>query len=151
MLSIARRLTAAQAGTVYAREAEGLRFLVAQNDTLAADLGHPRMVDMLTRTFLPWTERSIATYVALTQTPVRIPDAYRIPATKPYSFSPRVDTLTRFRTVSMLVLPLHTPIRGVVQLINAMDDEGRIVPFSDAAQAVAEHLASNAATIACAS
>jgi hypothetical protein len=78
-------------------------------------------------------------YVALTGMTLDIPDAYAIPADKPYSFDPRIDARSGFRTVSMLVVPLRSPIDGVLQLINAMNDHGDIVPFScDAELAVRE-------------
>jgi hypothetical protein len=44
VLSMARRLTRAQAGTVYSCEAEGLRFLVTQNDELAGSLDAGRVI-----------------------------------------------------------------------------------------------------------
>lgn len=143
LLSVARRLTRAQAGTVYCRETDGLRFLVSQNDKLARDLGYAAASDTLTRTHLPWTERSIAAYVALTSTTLNIPDVYQLPATAPYAFNSRVDAMTGFRSVSMLVIPLHTPIRGVLQLINATHADGAIVPFSDAAELLVDELASD--------
>ncbi len=139
LLSVARRCTRAQAGTVYRREAEGLVFLVTQNDSLAQSVGHAASADLLTRVPLRWTEPSVAMYVALTGMTLDIPDAYAIPADKPYSFDPRIDARSGFRTVSMLVVPLRSPIDGVLQLINAMNDHGDIVPFScDAELAVRE-------------
>lgn len=143
LLSVARRVTRAQAGTVYSRETDGLRFLVSQNEPLARDLGYAGASDTLTRTHLPWTERSIATYVALTSSIVNIPDVYALPATAPYAFSPRVDATTGFRTQSMLALPLDTPIRGVLQLINATDAYGGVVPFSEAAERLVSELAAD--------
>jgi GAF domain len=130
LLSAARACTRAQAGTVYLQEADGLKFLVTQNDELARFIGPAGSADLLAQTPLPWTERSIAGYVAVTRTPLNIPDAYTIPADHPYSFNPRIDRATGFRTASMLVVPLHHPIDGVLQLINAMNEAGDIVPFS---------------------
>jgi hypothetical protein len=70
-----------------------------------------------------------------------IPNAYEISADKPYSFNPRIDRTTGFRTTSMLVVPLQSPIDGVLQLINAMSEAGDIVSFSrDAEIAVLELL-----------
>jgi hypothetical protein len=134
VLSLARRCTRAEAGTAYLREAEGLRFLVTQNDKLARSVGPAGSADLLTRVLLRWTEPSIATYAALTRRALNIPDAYAIPADKPYSFNPRVDRTTGFRTVSMLVVPLQNPIDGVLQLINATNECGDVVPFSRAAE-----------------
>ena len=134
LLSLARRCTRAEAGTVYVREADGLRFLVTQNDKLALSVGRAGSADLLTRVPLRWTERSIATYVALTGTALNIPDAYAIPRDEPYSFNPRIDSTTGFHTTSMLVVPVRYPINGVMQLINATDENGDVVSFSRAAE-----------------
>jgi len=134
LLSAARRCTRAQAGTVYLQEADGLRFLVTQNDELARSMGHARSADLLARVPLRWTERSLAAYVAVKRRPLNIPDAYAIPPDKPYSFNRRIDRTTGFRTTSMLVVPLLHPVDGVLQLINATNECGNIVPFSRAAE-----------------
>jgi GAF domain-containing protein len=131
LLSVARRMTGAQAGTVYRREADGLRFLVSQNDELARSAGHAAGIDVFTRSALRWTEPGIASYVTLTQAPLNIPDAYDIPTSRPYSFNRRFDTVTGFRTISMLVVPLQSPIVGALQLLNATNDRGDVIPFSE--------------------
>ena len=130
LLSAARACARAQAGTVYLQEADGLKFLVTQNDELARFAGPAGSADLLAQTPLSWTEQSIAGYVAVRRTLLNIPDAYTIPADHPYSFNPRIDRTTGFRTTSMLVVPLEYPIDGVLQLINAMSEAGDIVPFS---------------------
>ena len=134
LLSAARSRTRAQAGTVYLQDTDGLRFLVTQNDELARSVGHADSADLLTRKPLLWTQRSIAAYVAVKRIPLSIPDAYAIPADRPYSFNPRIDRTTGFRTTSMLVVPVQYPIDGVLQLINATNETGAVVPFSRAAE-----------------
>ena len=142
VLSAARRGTRAQAGSIYLREADGLRFLVTQNDELARSLGHQDAADLLMRTVLPWAERSIAAWVARNRTTVNVPDAYAIRPDAPYVFNRRIDETTGFRTTSMLVVPLRYPIDGVLQLLNATDERGEVIPFSLAAEvAVLEMLA----------
>jgi len=135
LLSVARRCTGAQAGTVYRRHADGLSFLVTQNDELARGVGHAGSADLVSRApLLLWTEPSIAAYVALTRTTLNISDAYAIPSSRPYRFNPTVDRTTGFHTVSMLVMPLQHPVDGVLQLINATDDDGETIAFSRAAE-----------------
>jgi hypothetical protein len=148
MLSVARRLTRAQAGTVYRREANGLRYLIVHNDPLAGTVGCEPAIELLRRSVVPWRQRSIAMYVAVARTTVNVPDAYRISSTCPYAFNPRVDAMTRFRTISMLALPLMAPISGVLQLINATSNSGDVVPFSRAAEILVEEVAVQAATAA---
>ena len=140
LLSVARRRSRAQAGTVYRREADGLRFLVTQNDQLVRPGGHAVGVELLARAALRWTEPGIASYVALTQTTLNIPDAYDIPASSPYAFNRRFDQMTGFRTVSMLVVSLQSPLLGVLQLINATNGRGDVVPFSAEVQDAVEEL-----------
>jgi GAF domain-containing protein len=134
LLSAARGRTRAQAGTVYLQQPDGLKFLVTQNDELARSVGRAGSADLLARTDLPWTEPSIAAYVAVKRTTLNIPDTYAIPSDKPYSFNPRIDRTTGFHTTSMLVVPLRYPIDGVLQLINATNEFGDIVPFSRGAE-----------------
>lgn len=140
LLSVARRRTRAQAGSVYRRAPDGLRFVVAQNDQLARTIGHAAAADLLTRSPLRWTERSVATYVALTRAPLNIPDAYNIPADKPYAFNARIDGTTGFHTMSMLVVPLRAPIDGVLQLLNATNEHDDVIPFSNDGERLVQDL-----------
>ena len=84
----------------------------------------------------------IAGHVVQTGQAMDIPDAYAIPADKPYAFDPRIDARSGFRTVSMLVMPLRSPIDGVLQLINATNDHGDIVPFPCDAELAIQELVS---------
>ena len=148
LLTDARRLTRARAGSVYVRDAHYLHFIAAQNDDLAAAIGEAETARLVTRTPLRWSERSIASYVALTRAAVNIADVYRIPPDKPYSFNPRLDFETGFHTTSMLVVPLRSAVGavyGVLQLINATDDGGSVVPFARDAERMVETLAAGAA------
>jgi GAF domain-containing protein len=135
LLTEARAITRARAGSVYLREENRLTFVVAQNDDLELRLGDERALELLTRSPLATSRRSVASYVALTRSTVNIADAYAIPGDKPYSFNPELDLQTGFRTVSMLVLPIRAPTRailGVLQLINATNPDGKVVPFDPA-------------------
>jgi|RhiMetdeSRZDD1v2_1073273.scaffolds.fasta_scaffold32056_5 HD-GYP domain-containing protein (c-di-GMP phosphodiesterase class II) len=120
-----REVTTADAGSLYLVDEKELppgqwetdsermlRFVVAQNDSKSLDLKSAR---------LPLNRASIAGYVALTRTPLNLPDVYRLPANVEYSHSPRMDQALGYRTVSMLVIPMvdHTDeVIGVIQMIN---------------------------------
>ena len=81
-------------------------------------------------------DSSIAGYVALTGETVVVDDCYELldPRTargRPYKFNPQVDTETKYRTISMLALPMQTSngkVRGVVQILN------KIKPGSESAK-----------------
>ena len=143
LLGEARRLTRAEAGTVYLREGDHLRFAASQNDVLARRLGQGEVRRRLTVAPLELTAPSIASYVALTRATVNIPDVYEIPLERPYTFDPQVDVRNGYRTCSMLALPMRDDrggVVGVLQLINALDAEGRVIAFDREQEAVAEAL-----------
>jgi len=133
LLTEARRVTGAEAGTVYIRDAEGLRFAAAHNEALERRHGWAEARRRLTGGSLTLDERSIASYVLLTHRPVNVPDAYAPANENPYVFNPTWDGRNDYRTRSVLALPLRTArgdVVGVLQLINARDATGSIVPFS---------------------
>ncbi len=153
ILTKARQITSSDAGSLYlaepidvespAEESEPeprriLRFAIAQNDSVNVPFR---------ATTLDLTDRSIAGYVALTSQPVRLDDAYDLPAGVPYGFNRSFDQAARYRTQSVLAVPMRTPkgtVVGVVQLINAKRG-GVVVPYNDRQQALAVSLASQAA------
>ena len=121
LLADARDKIGAEAGTVFVREGTRLRFAASYNDVLAARLGPSSAQQQLTSYGLPLNERSIASYVVLTHTPVNIPDAYAIAPGAPYTFNPQWDRRNDYRTRSILALPLRDAdghVFGVLQLIN---------------------------------
>ena len=65
------------------------------------------------------------------------PDAYEMLDDLPYVFNPAWDLKNDYRTCSMLALPIRDArgdIIGVLQLINARDEAGSLVPFSAGAE-----------------
>jgi GAF domain-containing protein len=132
LLTEARRLTRAEAGTVYLRERDRLRFTAVQNDVLARRLGAAEARRRLVAEPLALVEPSVASYVALTRGVVNIPDVYEIPLERPYRFDRHFDAVHAYRTQSMLAMPLRDgrgEVVGVIQLINARDDAGTVVAF----------------------
>jgi HD-GYP domain-containing protein (c-di-GMP phosphodiesterase class II) len=123
-----RKLTRAEAGSLYlVREGE-LSFEVAQNDYIDKK-GRREPFRKIT---LPIEASSIAGYVALTGEVLNIEDAYFLPKDKPYRFNPEVDKKIGYLSRSMLVVPMRDEkqeIMGVVQLINALDEKGEVAPF----------------------
>ena len=132
ILTEARRFTRAEAGTLFLRDGEQLRFAVVQNDRLSGKLGTEEMRRQFEEQPLDLREMSLAGHVALTGDILNLPEPYAIPPDRPYSFDARVDARMNYRTESILVVPLQGPsgnILGVLELINALDG-GRVVPFA---------------------
>ena len=148
ILTEARRLTRAEAGTLFLRENNQLRFAVVQNDRLARQLGEAEMKRRLQAEPLNITDLSLAGYVSIMGEVVNISDTYTIPQDRPYSFNPVFDTRSDYRTRSVLVVPLQDPsgnVFGVLQLLNALDPDDGIVPFDAQYEMLVRALASQAA------
>lgn len=131
ILQIARKEVNADAGTVYVREGDMLAFRHSQNETFRKNL---KPGEKLAYTFfkLPINEKSITGFVAEKKKALNIPDMYAISKKAPYSFNPRFDKETGYKTVSSLTFPLVSTdddLLGVLQLINARGPKGTFVPF----------------------
>lgn len=147
ILAEARRLTRADAGTLYLARGDRLIFKVSQSRSLTARLGEPVMERQYESFALPISPESIAGYVAKTRKTLNLPDVRRIPAGAPYRYNPSWDERTGYRTRSMLVVPMANRdggIVGVLQLINSLN-RGKAIPFPPGLEAVAKSLASQAA------
>ncbi len=132
ILTEARRFVNADAGSIYILEGDELHFSYTQNDTLQKRLGKGEKLIYSTFT-IPIDEKSIAGHVALTGKPLNIPDVYKIDPTRPYGFSNKFDEASHYRTGSMLTVPLKNMrqrIIGVLQVINAKNESGGLIPFS---------------------
>ncbi len=147
ILSEARFLLNADAGSIYIREEDKLLFSYAQNETMQKKLSPGKKL-IYTTFSMPITNNSIAGYVANNGVLLNIPDAYKISPDVPYSFDSSYDKLVGYRTQSMLTLPMknnRSQIIGVLQLINAWDENGNIVPFNKEDEPLVQHLAIYAA------
>ena len=147
ILSEARRFVNADAGSIYTREEDLLHFTYTQNDTQQKRLAENEKLIYSLFT-LPINEKSMAGYVAATGRPLNIPDAYEIEPTAPSGFSKRQDEASKYTTRSILTIPLKTPeeqVLGVLQVINAQDPAGKVVPFSSDDERMMLHFASIAA------
>lgn len=149
ILTKARRFTNADAGSIYIVENDKLRFKSNQNDTLSAKL--PKGKKLIFSSFsIPIDNRSISGYVAFSGEILNIPDVYKLGTNVPYSFDNTYDELSGYKTHSMLTIPLKNMqgvIVGVLQLINAQNPNGEIIPFSREDEPLIIYFA-NAAAIA---
>ena len=148
IVSEARRFTNAEAGTLYLRDGDTLRFAASQNDVLLERLGPREMRRQFAAAPLPLSERSLAGYVALSGRSISLPDAYHVPKDRPYVFNQDVDVRLQYQTGSVLVVPLQEPGRdviGALQLINARNAAGEVVPFDAELESLVQALAAQAA------
>ena len=147
ILRQARRFVNADAGSIYIVEDRTLQFTYTQNDTLQKRLAIGDKLIYSTFT-LPINEQSIAGYTAETGQPLNIPDVYSIEPTEPYRFSKEFDKASKYKTQSVLAIPLKSArgnLLGILQIINAQDVGRQIIPFSDKDEKMMMHFASIAA------
>jgi len=144
----ARRFTNAEAGTFFLRQGPHLVFAVAQNDELIRVLGDHGLKDLFQGALLPVDEPSLAGYTARTGQAVSVADAYDLPPEAPYRFNASWDSKSGYRTRSVLLVPLTEPGGnnvGVLELINARDDAGRVVSFDPGDELLVRALGAQAA------
>lgn len=147
ILKEARKLVHADAGSLYIKEDDKLKFSYTQNETLQKRL--PPGKKLIYSTFsIPINSQSISGYVAHTGETLNIPDVYKLRPGLPYSFNRQYDDLSGYRTSSVLTFPLKTnrgEIIGVLQLINGKDPKGKVTPFKKQDEPLIMNFANTAA------
>lgn len=156
ILSSARELTRADAGTLYSVEPDGqaLRFVMVQNDKLNIHLGGSGAPVGDRFPLIPLhlddgqpNERMIAAWSVLHKKTARITDAYHEEGFD-FSGTRAFDEKTGYRSKSFLTIPLRNhegEVIAALQLLNKLDDQGQPIEFDDSDQDIAESLASQAA------
>jgi HD-GYP domain-containing protein (c-di-GMP phosphodiesterase class II) len=147
ILTNARKFFNADAGSIYLTAGDELKFSYTQNNTLQKRLKKGRKLFFNTFT-IPINNQSIAGFVAKNLKTVNIPDVYEMPSAVPYTFDSYFDKRAKYRTRSMLTVPMtnqRKDLLGVMQIINALDDEGKGVPFSPSDESLIGHFATTAA------
>ncbi|MCR4948317.1 MAG: GAF domain-containing protein [Treponema sp.] len=146
ILTETRRIVNADAGSIYVVEGDKLKIKYGQNDTHLKELAPGEKLPYTSFSF-PINEKQICGYVALSGEPLNIKDCYQIPETKPYKFNKNSDFTTDYRTKSMYTLPLkmaNGKLLGVLQIINAKDEDGNVIDFDEDAEMLIAHFASSA-------
>ena len=131
-------------------EGDHLRFAVVQNDFLLQRLGEPGMRRRLQTTTVPLDEQSLAGFVALTAESVNVVNAYEMSQATDPRFNRQIDMRTGYVTCSVLAVPIlesEGNVLGVLELLNAMSENGAIVPFEPEAEISAREMAARMATV----
>lgn len=149
LLSEARTSVNADAGSIYIKDKDELIFSHVQNETLTKCLS-PSQKLIYTTFRVKINTSSITGFVATTGNILNIPDVYNIPNDVPYKFNSMYDDISNYKTTSMLTVPLQTvngSIIGVLQLINAKDDKGNVIPFTKNDEPIVMLFANNASLV----
>ena len=142
----ARKFARADAGSIYLVQGDRLRFSYVHNDTLFTSQNSNKYLYLDYE--IPLDQSSLCGYVATTGLPLVIDDAYCIDSKRPYGFNRSYDQSSGYHTRSVLVVPMRTSrgrVVGVLQIINAQDEHGRVGPFSERDRTYVTFFANNAA------
>ena len=133
------------AGTLYLYEDNSLKFHIMKTLSLGIDKGGDKgEIDLPP---VPMKEENICAYSALHMVPLNIPDIRKSDAFD-FSGPKKYDAITGYHTRSMMAIPLvndDNMVVGVLQFLNAMDDEGNVIAFSESLEQVVYALASQTA------
>lgn len=145
ILDSSMKIANCDAGTLYTVGDDVLEFKVTKTISLGVTKGQNG--EKIDYPPVPLRESHLCAYSVIHQKSINIPDVY---TSDLFDFSgPRkYDALLGYKTVSMLAIPLINQERktvGVMQLINAMDETGAIVPFTEENSKLIFALASQAA------
>ena len=144
----ARRFTNAEAGTLFLREGGALRFAVVQNEPLVQRFGAADTRARVGDDRQALDLAGLAGHVAKTGETIVLPISYGVPDGRPSAFDAAFDARTDSGTRSMLAVPLQEPagdVVGVLQLVNARDEDGEVIPFATAFEGLVRSLAAQAA------
>ena len=148
----AQELTGAEGGTLFLVDHDHAQLLwtIVQNDPMGIHFGGSSSAKPDPVIFSPIgldQTNQACVHAALTGESLHIEDVYDEFDAFDFEGPLRFDAQTGYRTTSMLVVPLthfEVGIIGVLQLINARDPDGAVVPFSEVAQMLTQSLASMA-------
>ena len=147
ILTRVRKFFNADAGSIYLKEADKLKFNYTQNDTLQKRLGSGEKL-IYSTFFVPINNRSIAGYVARNCSLVNIPDVYEMHGSEPYTFDSGFDSISDYITRSILTVPMinqRGDVLGVMQIINPQDRQGNIIAFTRSDESLVNNFATSAA------
>ncbi len=142
----ARNFTNADAGSIFLARDNYLSFDYVQNDSLMG-FDQSKRHFLYSKHKIEIDENSIAGYVAKTKQSLTIKDVYKLSQDVPYTFNQSFDKKSRYRTKSMLTVPLITSrdkVIGVMQILNPIKDK-RIIGFNKNDQLLVTYFASQAA------
>lgn len=123
-------ITNCDASTLYLYEKDELHFKFMK--TLSQGINRGLDGEAIDLPPVPMKEENVCSYAAIHQEVVNISDVY-VSSRFDFSGPRQYDSLTGYRTQSQLVVPLannENELIGVLQLINAMDEEGRVIAFN---------------------
>mgnify|MGYP003305465696 FL=1 len=145
ILKKAMDISNCDAGTLYLYTEEGLEFKIMK--TLSQGVSKGENGEKIELPPVPLKEENVCAYSAIHNELINIEDVYH---SERFDFSgpKKYDSITGYRTQSMIVIPMadaEGELVGVLQLMNSKDKEGHVVAFTEDAEFVLRSMGSQAA------
>lgn len=145
ILDTAMDMAVCDAGTLYLLEDDGLHFcrMVTRSQNVRQG-GHDGEITLPP---VPKEEQYVASWVAMHNDAINVADV-RTDTHFDFTGSVKYDEMTGYRTKSMLVVPMTNDkgeLIGVMQLINALNEKGEIIPFDPEVELLISAISSQAA------
>ncbi len=139
-------ITNCDGGTLYLYEDGVLKFRIMRTLSMGVERGQDgEPIEDIPP--VEFSEKNVCAYAGIHHTVVNVPDVYH---SEMFDFSGpmQYDKMNGYRTQSMLVIPIENnagELIGVLQMINAKDEAGAIVPFDEQYEIIIHSLSSLAA------
>ncbi|MDR1036386.1 MAG: HD domain-containing protein [Deltaproteobacteria bacterium] len=133
VLTDARALVSAEAGSIYLRRGDALVLAITQNAYLERIVNEPSDLPFLNYV-LKLDRSSLAGYVALERKALVVNNTLDIDLDAPFQHNTAIDNSTNYVCQSVMTLPLVCApgeTLGVLQLINPVNDDGHIQEFGE--------------------
>lgn len=145
ILTAAMDITNCDGGTLYMNNGDALEFRIMITRSQGVHRGGEN--GEITLPPVPLTEQNVCACGVIYRRLINIPDVYE---SSLYDFSgpKRYDAMTGYHTQSMMVVPMEDDkenVIGVLQLINALDDDGNVRPFPAEDEQILRAMGSQAA------
>ena len=146
ILQEAMEMTSCDGGTLYVYDGNELRFHIMITKSMNYYKGGRK--DPVTLPPVPMRRTHVAACSAMENKLINIADVYEPNDEYDFTGPKNYDAMTGYRTQSMLVIPMEDDrgdVIGVLQLINAKDENGETIPFAKDYEKVISSLASQTA------
>ena len=145
ILKKAMDISNCDAGTLYLYTGNSLEFKIMK--TLSQGVSKGENGEKIDLPPVPLREENVCAYSAIHNELINIEDVYH---SQRFDFSgpKKYDAITGYRTKSMIVIPMtdtEEELVGVLQLMNAKDENGNVIPFTEDAEFVLRSMGSQAA------
>lgn len=145
ILKKAMDISSCDAGTLYLYTGDSLEFKIMK--TLSQGVSKGENGEKIDLPPVPLREENVCAYSAIHNELINIEDVYH---SQRFDFSgpKKYDAITGYRTQSMIVIPMtdaEEELVGVLQLMNAKDKSGNVIPFTEDAEFVLRSMGSQAA------